>query len=132
MNGPPSASPVESSTTGLDPNVASALTYVAGPLSGVLVLMAERSNTAVRFHAWQSIVGIGGLWVAGLLLYVLAFAAIFVSASALLILLYIAAGLFVGSVVLMAICGVKAYGGQRWKLPLAGEFAERKAVATPR
>ena len=49
------------SSTGLDPAVAAALSYLAGPFSGVLVLLAERTNPFVRFHAWQSIIGLGGL-----------------------------------------------------------------------
>jgi len=49
------------STTGLDPHIAAAMAYLAGPFSGVLVLLAERTHGYVRFHAWQAIVGLGGL-----------------------------------------------------------------------
>lgn len=130
MNGSPSSSSSStgSSTTGLDPNVASALAYLAGPLSGVLVLLAERSNADVRFHAWQSIIGLGALWATVVLLYVLAFAALFVSASGFRVLLWLAALVFVGSIAVLVFCVLKAYAGQRWKLPLAGDYAERKAL----
>ena len=114
------------STTGLAPNVASALAYVAGPFSGLLVLMAERGNATVRFHAWQSIIALGGLWTLGLCLYVLAFASIFVSASAFLVLLWISAIVCVGSLAIAVVCLTKAYTGGGWKLPLAGEYAVRK------
>jgi uncharacterized membrane protein len=50
----------ESSSTGLDPHVAAALAYLAGPFSGVLILLAERTSAYVRFHAWQSVIGLGG------------------------------------------------------------------------
>ena len=116
------------STTGLHPNVASALAYLAGPLSGILVLMAERTNTDVRFHAWQSILALGALWAVGFALYVLAFGALFVSATAFRVLLWLAALLWAGWIVLWVICLVRAYQGQRWKLPLAGDVAERKAA----
>ena len=49
------------STTGLEPNFAAALAYLAGPFSGVLILLVERANGFVSFHAWQAILGLGGL-----------------------------------------------------------------------
>ena len=49
------------SSTGLDPNLAAALAYLAGPFSGLLHLLVERANDFVRFHAWQAIIGLGGL-----------------------------------------------------------------------
>lgn len=103
------------------------LAYLAGPLSGLLVLIAERSNDRVRFHAWQSILALGGLWTIGLALYVLAFASIFVSASALFVLLSIAALVWITSIVLAVICMVRAYHGERWKAPFVGDRAERCA-----
>lgn len=45
----------ESTSTGLRPNVAAALAYVFGWLSGIVMLMLERENRFVRFHALQSI-----------------------------------------------------------------------------
>jgi uncharacterized membrane protein len=66
------------SSTGLAPSTASALAYLAGPFSGALILLAETSNGDVRFHAWQSIVGLGGLTVAVLASYALAIVALFV------------------------------------------------------
>ena len=38
----------------LDENVAAALSYVLGPISGIFVLVMERENKFVRFHALQS------------------------------------------------------------------------------
>jgi uncharacterized membrane protein len=113
------------STTGLAPNIASALAYLAGPFSGLLVLLVERSNPTVRFHAWQSIVGLGGLGVvvAGLILS--AFASIVISAALFKALLYIGWAAWIVWIVLWVFCIVKAYLGQPWKLPLAGDYAER-------
>jgi uncharacterized membrane protein len=122
MNGVPSGEP---STTGLDPNIASALSYLAGPFSGVLVVLAERTNPTVRFHAWQSIIGLAGLGVIVAVLILGAFAAIVVSAALFKALLYAGWAVWIGWIVLWVICIVKAYQGQRWKLPLAGDYAER-------
>lgn len=120
--------PAGPSTTGLDPRLAGTLAYLAGPLSGVLLLVAERSSTEVRFHAWQSILALGALWALGFFLYVLAFTALFVSAAGFRVLLWLAVLVWAGWIVLWVICLVRAYQGQRLKLPLAGEIAERKAA----
>ncbi len=45
----------EKTDSGLSPNVAAALAYVFGWLSGLAVLLLERENRFVRFHALQSI-----------------------------------------------------------------------------
>jgi uncharacterized membrane protein len=122
--------PPDISTTGLDPKVASALAYLAGPLSGLLVLTAERANDDVRFHAWQSIIGLGAVGALGFLLYILAFSALFVSATAFRVLLWLAVLVWAGWVVLWVICLLKSYKGDRFKLPAAGDYAERLATRT--
>ena len=45
----------ETTSTGLRPNVAAALSYVLGWVSGLVMLALERDNRFVRFHALQSI-----------------------------------------------------------------------------
>jgi uncharacterized membrane protein len=117
----------EPSTTGLDPHVAATLAYLAGPFSGVLVLLAERSNTYVRFHAWQSIIGLGGLGVIVALLLGLAFASLVVSAAMFRTLLVTSWVTWALWMVCWAICVVKAFSRRRWKLPIAGTYAEHLA-----
>ncbi|MCL2285921.1 MAG: DUF4870 domain-containing protein [Firmicutes bacterium] len=39
---------------GLDQNLVAALSYIFGPFSGIAVLIMERGNKFVRFHAMQS------------------------------------------------------------------------------
>ena len=115
----------EESSTGLTPRVAAVLAYLAGPFSGVLVLLAERTSGLVRFHAWQSVLGLGALGVVVVGLLGLAFASLIVSARAFFF-LYLVAGLVWASwVVCWVICMVQAFNGRRWKLPIAGDYAER-------
>ncbi|MFQ3293638.1 MAG: putative membrane protein [Halobacteriales archaeon] len=64
--------------TDLEENVAAALTYVLGFVSGIIMYFVESENTTVRFHAVQSIVVFGGLFV---LTMVLGFFNIFISAA---------------------------------------------------
>lgn len=47
--------PVAGGGSGLPENVAGALSYVLGPLTGVLFFLIDRDRAFVRFHAIQSI-----------------------------------------------------------------------------
>src|SRR5215203_4591642 len=69
------------SSTGLEPPMAAALAYLAGPFSALLILLAERSNRFVRFHAWQALIGLGGLGAIATLCLLAAFLGVFVSPS---------------------------------------------------
>ena len=113
------------SSTGLAPATASALAYLAGPFSGALILLAEDANDDVRFHAWQSVVGLGGLTLAVLASYALGIAAIFISATAVSVMFAVATVIWIVLLIVWAICLWKAAIGQRWHLPLAGAYAER-------
>ena len=105
--------------------MAAVLAYLAGPFSGVLVLLAERTSGYVRFHAWQSVLGLGALGLIVVMLLGLAFASLVVSARAFFV-LYLVAGLIWASwVVGWVMCMVKAFTRRRWKLPIAGAYAER-------
>jgi uncharacterized membrane protein len=115
----------EESSTGLDAHVAATLAYLAGPFSGVLILLAERSNSYVRFHAWQSVLGLGGLGLIVALLLALAFASVIVSASAFRTLLITSWIVWVFWILVCAVCVVRAFTRRRWKLPIAGTYAER-------
>jgi len=116
--------------SGLTPTAASVLAYLAGPFSGALMLLSEPSNPDVRFHAWQSIIVLGGLGLAVIASYVLAFVALFVSATGVSLLVRVSTAIWLVLLVVWAICLWKAVSGERWKLPLAGEYAERLATST--
>ena len=118
-------SSTEPSSTGLAPNVAAVFAYLAGPFSGILVLLAEHSSSYVRFHAWQSVIGLGVLGLLVALLLAVAFASVIVSATAFRILLTAGWVSWVLWVLCWAACVAKAFSGRRWKLPIAGEYAER-------
>jgi len=107
--------------------VAAALAYLAGPFSGILILLAERTNSYVRFHAWQSVIGLGGLGVLVALLLGLAFGSVIVSATAFRVLLVASWVAWALWIVCWAVCLLKAFTRRRWKLPIAGDYAERLA-----
>ena len=91
----------------------------------MLILLSESTNQDVRFHAWQSIVGLGGLGLAILGSYLLAFVALFVSATAVSLMVGVATVIWIVLALVWVICLVKAWSGERWKLPIVGDYAER-------
>jgi uncharacterized membrane protein len=115
------------SSTGLKPPVAGALAYLAGPLSGAVLLATEQTSRFVKFHAWQSLVGLGALATAALACLGLAFLMLVISPAAFWGMLWLAAIGAAAWLVLWAICVVQAYRGRVWKLPFAGRYAERRA-----
>ena len=116
------------SATGLEPQFAASLAYLAGPFSGAVILMAEGTNRYVRFHAWQAIIGLGGLGLLAISLLVLAFLGLFLSPYAFTALYWLAGITTVSWLVTWSICLVKAFGGSAWRMPIAGKYAEDRAL----
>lgn len=122
QNTPPAAQ-----GTGLAPNVASLLCYICSPITGIIFLLIEKENNDVKFHAWQSLVFGVAYIVVVILLEILA-AILGMIASVLGIII----GFFIPIVMLAAfivwiVCLVKAYQGERWRIPVIGDFAAKKA-----
>ncbi|MGG1685760.1 DUF4870 domain-containing protein [Pseudalkalibacillus sp. NRS-1564] len=103
-------------SSGMEENVAGLLTYVLGFVTGIIFLLIEKENKFVRFHAMQSIVVFGTLFVASLVMNVIPIIGSLVS---LLILPPL-------SLIVWIVLMVKAYQGQMYKLPIGGEFAEKQ------
>jgi len=99
--------------TGIKPNIAALLCYLLGFITGLVFILIERKNKFVRFHAMQSIVVFGALFVAQ---WVVAFVPVLgVLVSGLLSLM---------GVVLWVVLMVKAFQGESFKVPVAGDFVE--------
>jgi uncharacterized membrane protein len=106
----------EKSSIGLDANVAAALAYGVGWVTGVAFLLAERNSQFVRFHALQSTIAFGALSVAWMVLLSFSFVG-WLLAFVILLPVSIATWLLIM---------FKAYQGERYKLPVAGEMAEER------
>src|SRR5262245_8336616 len=116
------------SSTGLDPNLAAALAYLAGPFSGILILLVERANGFVLFHAWQAVIGLGGLGLLSAGTLVFSFLTLLLSPVAFTLMYRLSEILaFVWVIVWMA-CLIQAFSGRRWLMPVAGRYAERLAT----
>ena len=118
MSTPPPlpSNPPDRSSTGLDANIAGALAYLLGFLSGIAFLVLEKDSRFVKFHAVQSIIVSVG-WIVGQVL----FTAIPVIGWFLLLPIWWVVG-FVLWVFLM----FKAFQGERYKLPFVGDLAEQQ------
>jgi uncharacterized membrane protein len=116
------------SSTGLDPNLAAALAYLAGPFSGLLILIVERANGYVRFHAWQSILVLGGLGVLSAATLILSFATLLVSPLLFTVMYRFSEIVAIAWLVAWIVLLVKAFSGARWEMPIAGPYAARLAA----
>lgn len=116
--------------TGLRPRTAALLSYLAGPVSGLIMLVAEPAQPFVRFHAWQSIIALGIFAIAIAVCYALAFASLFFSANGIALMVRLATVVWAALLVLWGVCLWQAWKGRVWKLPFAGEWAERLATTS--
>lgn len=99
-------------TFGLEKNVACALTYVMGWVTGLVFFLVEKENKDIRFHAAQSIVTFGILTVLSMIPVIGWILSPFI---------------FLVSLILWIVLLVKAYKGERFKLVVVGGFAEKLA-----
>src|SRR5260370_7468781 len=60
----------EKTSTGFDANVAAALTYLVGFVTGIIFLLVEKENKFVRFHAMQSTLVFTGIVAVDILLQI--------------------------------------------------------------
>lgn len=105
-------------------NVAGTLCYLFGWITGIIFLLIDK-RPFVRFHAAQSIVVFGGLHVVRIILgMVFGVGFLFGGSSSLGvgIVLFHLVGL--ATVILWIVLIVKAYQGERFKIPIAWEIAE--------
>ena len=114
--------------TGLRPRTAALLSYLAGPASGLIMLVAEPAQPFVRFHAWQSIIALGAFTIAVAVCYLLALLSLFFSANGLAVMVRVATGVWFALLALWVACLWQAWNGRAWKLPIAGDWAERLAT----
>jgi len=103
-------------STGMQPNVAALLSYLIGFITGIIFYVIEKENKFVRFHAMQSMIVFGFFFVLGLILSVIP-----VVGWGLMPVLWVI------EVVLWILLMIKAYQGEMFKLPVAGDIAEKNS-----
>ncbi|MDD5720818.1 MAG: DUF4870 domain-containing protein [Candidatus Krumholzibacteria bacterium] len=103
------------SSTGLSENVAGTLSYVLGWITGLVFLLVEKNSSFVRFHAMQSLITFGLLFIAGLVVNFLPGIGPLLGAL-----------LGILTLILWILLMLKAWSGQRYKLPWIGDEAEKQ------
>jgi len=106
-------------STGMQANVEALLSYLLGFITGIIFFLVEKENKFVRFHAMQSIVVFGGLFVIS---FVLGFMLGFVPFLG----LAISSLLGLVQIILWIVLMFKAFQGEYFKLPIAGDIAEKQ------
>jgi uncharacterized membrane protein len=121
---PPPASPIAPAQTAMTDNLAAALCYLAGILTGILFLVLEpyNRNKTIRFHAFQSIF-LFVAWIA--ISIVISMVMIPLGGLHLGALLYDLVGL--GFFIVWLMLMYKAYNNEKWVLPIIGPLAEKQA-----
>jgi len=94
------------SSTGLEENVAGLLCYVAGWVTGLIFFLIEKDSKFVKFHAMQSIITFVAV-------VILAFIPVINWVIGIL------------ALVLWILLMIKAYQGEKFKLPVIGDLAEK-------
>ncbi|MGM8213781.1 DUF4870 domain-containing protein [Virgibacillus sp. W0430] len=102
-------------STGMDKNVAGMLCYLVGFITGIIFLVIEKEDRFVRYHALQSIITFGIIFIASIVL------------TAIPIIGWLI-GILISplSVIIWIILMIKAYQGKWFKLPIAGKMAEKQ------
>ena len=124
---PPPAQPNYNtvSSTGIEPNIAAALSYMLGLITGIIFLVLEKDNKYVRFHAAQSIATSAIIIVISIGVSMVSSVLVFIPVLGWLAVLILTLGLSIGTFILWVLLMIKSYQGEEWELPVAGGFARR-------
>ncbi len=102
-------------STGIQPNVAGLLCYLVGFITGIIFFLIEKENKFVRFHAMQSIITFGGLFVLGIVAGIIPVLGLMIGSL-----------IWVVDIILWILLMIKAYQGEQFKLPFVGDIAEKQ------
>lgn len=100
---------------GVTENLEALFCYALGWVTGLVFLLLEQKNAFVRFHAMQSLVTFLGLFIVSTVIG-------FIPVLGLLVGLI----LWPLGIVLWIVLMVKAYKGEKYKLPVVGDFVEQQ------
>ena len=113
------SAPNVKTSMGMEQNVEGLLCYVLWWVTGIVFFVMEKDNKFVRFHAMQSIIVFGAITVVYIILSILGIFIPFIWIFNLLL------GLL--TFVLWLVLMLQAYQGKMYKLPIAGDIAEKNS-----
>jgi len=106
----------EKTSTGLDANLAAALSYLLGFVTGIAFLLVEKDNKFVRFHAMQSTLVFVAIVAVDILLQI-------IPILGAIVVVFLVIPL---SAILWLVLMFKAYQGEEFKLPVVGPMAAER------
>src|SRR3989344_1872197 len=101
-------------------NLVAALSYFLGFVTGIVILLVEKDDKFIRFHALQSTITFGGLFIINIIIGI-----IFAPLGIFEILgRFIDIILFMIGVIIWIVSMFRAYSGEIFKWPISGKLAE--------
>ena len=104
-----------------------------GLIYSILVIVQDKTNKVARFHAFQSLfLMIAGAVIIGPLIFIVMFAGVLIDAMIGLPIVTILGGLLLtvlglAMAVFVILAAIKGFGGEIYKVPVIGNFAEKYA-----
>lgn len=103
----------------MEENVAGLLCYLVVWVTGLIFYLLEKQNKTVRFHAMQSILTFLPLTILSIAITAISWYVPFIW-----VLTWI---LWILTIILWIVLMIKAYQGEKFKLPVIGDIAEKHA-----
>lgn len=126
----PPSGPVQGGGSGLPENVAGALSYLLGPITGIVFFLIDRERPFVRFHAVQCI-AFTIVWVVlWVVLTILGFVLNVIPILGTIIGILLSLGVTVAGFGIWLWLMYQAYQGKRWEIPGLGPHVRRLAAET--
>jgi uncharacterized membrane protein len=119
----------------LEENVAGLLCYLGTFVTGIIFFLLEKENKTVKFHAMQSIITFLPLLIVGYIFQGIlgvtyttrTYWGVPVRTATLSIFYYVGVVVYLIALVLWIVLMFKAYKGEKFKLPIIGDIAEKQA-----
>ncbi len=123
---PAGGSSAQSPTAGLQENIAGVLCYILGWVTGIIFLLIDK-RPFVRFHAAQSIILSGALTILYWIIGAVFAPTVFSTMSSFSLYVSLLRLLELGWIILAIFLMVKAYNGERFRVPYVADFADSLA-----
>jgi uncharacterized membrane protein len=102
-----------------DEKLKGAIAYLGMWVTGIILLLVEKKNANIRFHAMQSVLVFGGLHIATIVIGIIPFIGGFMS-------IFVIPAVWLATFVLWLFLMWKAYNGEKYMLPYIGEIAVKQ------
>lgn len=109
-------------STDTNRNIVAALSYFLFFITGIVILLVEKDDKFIRFHATQSIFVFGFLFALNFIVQVILYDIAIIGALASVF----GSILFIAGLVIWLVSMIRAYQGYMYKWPIVGNLAENR------